>query len=60
MITGPERRRPWSEEQKRAIVAARLEPVWLSLTWRVGPRSVQIRSIGGGNSSPEVTASLRC
>jgi transposase len=26
VITGPERRRWWSEEQKRAIVAASLEP----------------------------------
>jgi transposase len=26
VITGPERRRRWSEEQKRAIVAASLEP----------------------------------
>jgi transposase len=26
VITGPERRRRWSEEQKRAIVAASLAP----------------------------------
>jgi len=26
VITGPERRRRWSEEQKRAIVAASFEP----------------------------------
>ena len=44
VITGPERRRRWTEEQKRAIVAASLEPgavvVEVARRAEVGPDQV--------------------
>ena len=60
VITGPERRRRWSDEQKRAIVAASLEPgaVVADVARQAEVDADQI--YGGGNSSPEVTASPRC
>ena len=59
VITGPERRWRWTEEQKRAIVAQSVEPVRLLPKWRDRPRSVPVRSIAGGSNFAPAVMDLR-
>ena len=54
VITGPERRRRWSDEQKRAIVAASLEPgaVVADVARRAEVGADQISDTLGGEHVP--------
>jgi hypothetical protein len=56
IITGSERRRAWSEEQKRAIVSAAFALGRLSLMSPVALTFVPDRSIGGGKSCAALVA----
>jgi len=50
VITGPERRRRWSDEEKRAIVAASFAPGAVVRDVAVAPRWVPARSIAGARN----------
>jgi len=60
VITGPERRRRWSAEQKRAIVAASLEPgavvTGIARRTEIGPGQIYRwrRELGVGNGFAQV------
>jgi Transposase len=59
VIAGPERRRRWSDEQKRAIVAASLAPGAVVSEVAVAPISVLGRFIAGVRSCAPPRAALR-
>jgi transposase len=60
VITGPERRRRWSAEQKRAIVTESLAPGAVVTEIARGRRFAPARSIAGGRRSGSDMASPRC
>jgi len=59
VITGPERRRCWSAEQKRAIVAESLAPGAVVTESLVGQRLALARFIAGAGSLGSAMVSLR-